>query len=289
MPLTAEQRVALRAVGRTPEEHAALEAALARRRARRVTRHSPPIRSQNQPHRGPPGLYIAAEHLHSPTPSPPLLSRANAQTTRPNRSGKTVNHSREFLQIMQETEKYRKKSLRRDPSPKYRHYRDIDSPDDYDDEQRRLWWPDSMPDFIEEGEKYERAETNQELIDVRAAIRERTDLSMLCRRVLLLVTQIPEGQFTTYRAIQEHLCEVEGIRSVTQVRQVLRKNPFPSIHGGAVPCHRVIDRSGPFDHDMAIGLHSQDPGSCERLLFSEGTSINPRASTFRGFAGCPKL
>ncbi|KAI1323468.1 hypothetical protein F5Y16DRAFT_343782 [Xylariaceae sp. FL0255] len=276
MPLSHQERVALRAIGCTPEEHAALEAALVRRRARReAIFNPPPPPSARRPQ--PPGLTMNIEPAH---PREPPLS-VNSRSDDPERR-RIAALGRELYECFKGAERERLRAMRRD------RYGDRGSPS-----PEREWWRPPTPDYEAQADEYECRETNQELIDVRAAIRERTDLSELCRIVLLLVTQIPRGQFSTYRAIQEHVSTVLRVCPVRQIGQVLRKNPFPFVQGGSVPCHRVIDRSGPFGQNISPGFHAEDPETSRDLLADEGVALECASmrtrSTFREFAGCPRL
>ena len=88
-------------------------------------------------------------------------------------------------------------------------------------------------------------------------------------RVYALVSRIPKGQVSTYKALATEL----QCKSCQAVGQALRRNPFAP----EVPCHRVISTN------LTIGGFS---GQVEgvmiakkrRLLLSEGVGFNAAGS-----------
>ncbi|MBD3248848.1 methylated-DNA--[protein]-cysteine S-methyltransferase [Candidatus Woesearchaeota archaeon] len=54
-------------------------------------------------------------------------------------------------------------------------------------------------------------------------------------KVFALVSRIPRGRVSTYKAIADKI----GVKAYRAVGQVLKKNPYDS-----VPCHRVVCSDG---------------------------------------------
>lgn len=65
------------------------------------------------------------------------------------------------------------------------------------------------------------------------------------QRVYEIVSRIPKGNVTTYKAIARKA----GIRNPRLVGYILHKNPDPL----RIPCHRVVDAQGNLARTYAFG------------------------------------
>lgn len=271
-------RARARKVGRTPQEAAALEAALQRRRERLRAARQDTSTGQNGP---PPPSRQAASRRNIPHQQPP--PQEQEQEHERERAHLDVNFARRFLQACIDVERERQRCLRANPSAR-----------------RRI-----------EGSRAERRERNRardlrradafeaehpDLADARAAIRADNRLSDLAKTVLLLTMQIPEGHWTTYRAMQEYISEKRGTCSARNIGQCLKKSTLPAEE---VPCHRVLEESGrsPSSGQMSLGAHNDDEAWAydelrwEGVSFSDVGTLNekPTGPVFRDFVGLPRI
>ncbi|KAI2630668.1 hypothetical protein GGR54DRAFT_163590 [Hypoxylon sp. NC1633] len=262
-----ERLVAARAVGRTPEEHAALELALSRRRARR--HHAQQVDRQV-------GSAAAAGSEATSGRSGSGSSRVGKKV-----AGKKVAVCQQpseeekrratefFLEACRISEQERLRSLREDPSPDRDSGDgfDRDDDDDDDDDDNRHYFDNDrhnshhydpfaspQPQYKEEPNDEANNPTAQSptptptLASTRALIRTHPSLSQLHKSILLLATQIPRGTWTTSEALRAHLLNLTA-PSLSELETVLALNPL----GDAVPCHRVIRR---------LGGDGVEPASC---------------------------
>lgn len=95
-------------------------------------------------------------------------------------------------------------------------------------------------------------------------------LHILSTRVFAIVSDIPRGRVTTYKAIAECL----GTRSYRAIGRILGGNP----HIPLVPCHRVVMSDG------RLGGYARGPDEKRRLLISEGVWIE--GDRVRDFERC---
>jgi methylated-DNA-[protein]-cysteine S-methyltransferase len=84
-------------------------------------------------------------------------------------------------------------------------------------------------------------------------------------KVYMLISTIPQGKVTTYKAIGEKL----GLKAYRAVGQVLRCNPNAPV----VPCHRVVSSTGSIGgfRGKTSGKEIQEKIS---LLESESVVVN---------------
>lgn len=80
------------------------------------------------------------------------------------------------------------------------------------------------------------------------------------RKVLDLVSEIPEGKVSTYGRVAEALGKPNASRAVGNA---LAKNPNP----GKIPCHRVIRSDG------TIGGYTGGRDKKRQLLQEEGVNV----------------
>lgn len=80
-------------------------------------------------------------------------------------------------------------------------------------------------------------------------------------KVYAIVSQIPRGKVTTYKAIAEKL----GMKGYQAIGQVLKCNPFAP----EVPCHRVVKSNG----ELGGFKGSQHNDEKRMLLEDEGVRI----------------
>lgn len=91
------------------------------------------------------------------------------------------------------------------------------------------------------------------------------------QQVYDLVQQIPPGRVTTYREIGQVL----GTRAYRLIGQVLHHNPGGFLHGGDIPCHRVVGSDGRLV-GFSYGLEKK-----KELLEKEGVIVeNNRVQDF---------
>ncbi|KAI0841574.1 hypothetical protein F5Y06DRAFT_194063 [Hypoxylon sp. FL0890] len=285
VPPADPRRVAARAVGRTPEEHAALERALARRRARRAARSQQqggtPKRRQESPA---PAAGQSINETRITTTAKPQLTPEERQLN----AFKRLFAIPWFKDAVLVAERERLASIRR-----------------AENRRRGIWDPEPIPRLLQGwirrlpvpprsyyenlADEYEAHEQDPGLVETRARIRAETGLSEIWRIVLLLVTQIPWGRWTTYPAIHEHLRETGCQCPAYQICQALCKNPL----GDAVPYHRVLASAGGFGRPMNVGYHCEDEEEMCELLLQEGMELradgSPKGVVFREFVGCPRV
>lgn len=85
------------------------------------------------------------------------------------------------------------------------------------------------------------------------------DISPLAKKVYLLVSSIPKGKVTTYKAIGDAL----GTKAYRAIGNILGKNPYIP----AIPCHRVVASDGRLN-GYAHGVKKK-----RKLLEAEGVVI----------------
>lgn len=128
------------------------------------------------------------------------------------------------------------------------------------------------------------------MVETRALIREYPGLGDNTRTVLLLATQIPQGRWTDYQTMQEHISLTKSRRTLNflgsngvGIGRALALNPLGN---DMVPCHRIIGGCCPEGVDL--GEHDGDVD----LLLAEGITfdavMNPCGVPFSGFRGCPR-
>lgn len=80
-------------------------------------------------------------------------------------------------------------------------------------------------------------------VDPEAVLRtEITGVSLFCKNVLSLLTEIPYGSTVTYGELAERYCERFGCKkmSAQAIGGALARNPLVII----IPCHRVVGSKG---------------------------------------------
>ncbi|KAI1417642.1 hypothetical protein F5Y13DRAFT_201217 [Hypoxylon sp. FL1857] len=296
------RRVAKRAVGRTPEEHAALELMLTRRRLERTTsyEHRQHHNDQHRIHKRQPPQALRQQRTQQASSSAssasttvikeePGLSDDRVRVPaahRPDTPGEEYVRQRfnnldvrEHEEAEIQPEHYDRHHI---PCPQSFLPMDMDFELDEDEEM----------DPEEAAESYEASDRSQNLVAARLFIRH-SNLSNLCKVILLLVTQVPEGCFTTYSDIHQHLLDVWGLCSLRQIGQCLAKNKWdPEL----VPTHRVIAQWGGMGYLRApsnFGVHCQDIDDTYSRLRLEGVKFNDRGSPigipFWSFLGRPRV
>ncbi|MBI3619999.1 MGMT family protein [Candidatus Roizmanbacteria bacterium] len=102
-------------------------------------------------------------------------------------------------------------------------------------------------------------------------------MSQLSKKVYQLLTRIPTGKVTTYKA----LSQAAGTKAYRAVGQILKKNP----DAPTVPCHRVVKT------DLTLGGYiGKTRGEAlqkkkillkkEGVLFTSAAKINPMSLYF---------
>ena len=114
-----------------------------------------------------------------------------------------------------------------------------------------------------------------ELLDIRDRIASDKSLTPFCKRVLAMLTQVPRGRYTTYKALADSISTASssGPSSARAVGSAMRNNPFAP----EVPCHRVLaadGKIGGFGGDW--GDNGRFVGEKRRLLREEGVQFDGR-------------
>lgn len=131
------------------------------------------------------------------------------------------------------------------------------------------------------------------LATTRRSIRAHPALTPYRRTILLLLTQVPRGRYTTYKALSEAAARLSPSCTTSNPRAVgsaMRNNPFAP----AAPCHRVLaadGRIGGFKGEW--GAEDGGEGAFvrekRRLLREEGVRFDGRGrvvgGAFGGFVG----
>ncbi|OTA89651.1 hypothetical protein M434DRAFT_398464 [Hypoxylon sp. CO27-5] len=313
-------RVAARAVGRTPEEHAAIEHMLARRRAKRAARsqqyqqhdnhrqiqkqehqqHAQPRRTQQVP----PSTSAAAAAAVNDVPGATsgaaklaLYHLCRLKQEYHQRRDASIEIKHELETAIQRIENHLLGSTRvpeQLPSMPQHSMMD-DSPYHSSDHHSSESASDDSDSDMDAITYLEPPGSTRELVAIRTIIRTEPMLSDLSKIILLLVTQIPPGCFTTYSNIHQHLLSVWGECDVRQIGQVLTENPFTNY---IVPCHRVVGswgRLGPSAKPQLLdfGMHCQDIEDTYDRLRDEGVKFYdngaPIGDPFSDFWGCPRI
>ncbi|KAI0841575.1 hypothetical protein F5Y06DRAFT_194064 [Hypoxylon sp. FL0890] len=262
------RRVAARAVGRTIEEHTALERMLARRSATRAA-HSQQQQQQHDNHRR---VQTQQEQQHrqprlprqvpsiASTAAPAAAAAAAAAANEDDRRGTRVPSPLPSLPRPSEADNH------------------SDSPSHLDFELAIAEYPPGSP---------------QALVLTRYAIEKHPQLSPLCKAVLVLVTQIPEGRYTTYTLLHERLLNVWGWCTRHDIGYALAESPYANT---TVPCHRVIARLSRLTSDakpqlFSFGVHCRDIRATYLLLMEEEVKFYdngaPVREPFNGFWDIP--
>ncbi|KAI1143904.1 hypothetical protein F5Y05DRAFT_362964 [Hypoxylon sp. FL0543] len=293
------RRVAARAVGRTREEHAALERMLARRRAGQPT----DPRQQHQQHEVHGQTQKVRDQLQAPHLQPQRtqeLSPMNLTATsgvanealgaRNDHAGVASEHrnllDREYPQqhrlASYEEERQREEAaVQRNES---RHRGDLvrgplpPAPAPFT--------ADDASDSSDSSDVEEMSESLHALVYGRTAIQDHPELSPLCKAVLLLVTQIPEGRFTTYAHIHQRLLNADAryFCDIHHVGLALANSPFPN---SVVPCHRVVGRVTRLARDakpqlLDLGVHCRSIRDTYMLLMNEGVRFHDNGAPIDG-------
>ena len=130
------------------------------------------------------------------------------------------------------------------------------------------------------------------LEEARYKISTHPKLTPYCKRVLTLLTQVPKGQYTTYKALANASANLAlshdeepkiGAKSVGCARAIgsaMRNNPFAPV----VPCHRVVAADG------QIGGFKGDWGEEGRFVSEKKRLLREEGVRFDGHGrvvGCP--
>lgn len=133
------------------------------------------------------------------------------------------------------------------------------------------------------GEPQEPKEPEAHSEELRAAV-EASGLSKFAQRVLLLVSQVPAGRYTTITALKDWYIENHNLTSKSNIASALRRNVLAPY----VPCHRVVVSNGGFgmlDH----GDHGEDWEVRMEMLAEEGVRFDKNGrllgSTFTSLTG----
>lgn len=105
--------------------------------------------------------------------------------------------------------------------------------------------------------------------ELRAAV-EASGLSKLAQRVLLLISQVPVGHYTTYIALKEWYCEHYNMAPKSHIASALRKNAFAP----HVPDHRVVASNGGLGRVLDWGDHGEDWEVRMEMLAEEGARFD---------------
>lgn len=124
-------------------------------------------------------------------------------------------------------------------------------------------------------------DTSSEVIEL---INSSSDLTPFRKQILALLTQVPEGRYTTYQALADHISSTSHKSSARAVGSAMRNNPFAPV----VPCHRVLASDGTiggFGGEWGEG--GQHASEKRSLLREEGVKFDGRGRAvgepFRGF------
>lgn len=115
---------------------------------------------------------------------------------------------------------------------------------------------------LEEPEEPREPEASNEL---RAAV-EASGLSKLAQHVLLLVSQVPVGHYTTLTALKEWYSQSYHMTPKSHIASALRKNVFAP----DVPDHRVVDSNGGIGRFIDWGDHGEHWEVRREMLAEEG-------------------
>ncbi len=97
------------------------------------------------------------------------------------------------------------------------------------------------------------------------------------RRVLDIVSQIPQGKVTTYGLIARKAGMPSGARMVGWILNRQKFNP-------RLPAHRVVNRHG----ELTGKMHFETPNLMENLLQSEGIPVeNGKIKNFENYLWKP--
>ena len=116
-------------------------------------------------------------------------------------------------------------------------------------------------------------EVNEEPMSVTSAIghvSDSTNLTDSCKRILLLLPQIPYGRYTTYKTLQEHIHATWHMTSVRIIQLSIQKNRYP----GIIPCHRVVAGNGGIGRGTEWGDHGFEVGERREMLREEGVRFD---------------
>ncbi|KAL1866875.1 hypothetical protein Daus18300_006578 [Diaporthe australafricana] len=138
--------------------------------------------------------------------------------------------------------------------------------------------PDETKETVEESSEPDRALSETiELINS-------SDLTPFRKSILVLLTQVPRGHYTTYQALADHISEKSHRSSARAVGSAMRNNPFAPV----VPCHRVLASDGTIGgFGGQWGEDGQHAAEKRALLREEGVKFDGKGKVvghaFRGF------
>lgn len=208
-----------------------------------------------------------------PTPDPALVARAKAarRTWRQQLDDEKRAAARKEAMCDQDGYMAADRLRRRDPAAA----KALEEQLDWAREQR----------FVSAAEEYEAAETDEELVAARAEIRADAELRTVEKLILLLVSQIPVGQWTTYEAIFTHIKKVDLRMRRAEIERGLRMNRW-----AAVPTHRVLEKGSIGPGEPEWGYHLDISREVRHgWLVAEGVRFGaagqPLGGSFRDFVG----
>lgn len=120
-------------------------------------------------------------------------------------------------------------------------------------------------------------ECSDEALAILKRISSDKSLTPFRKRVLSMLTQVPPGRYTTYKALSETIAKPpsSGTSSARAIGSAMRNNPFAPV----VPCHRVLAANGKiggFGGDW--GEEGRFVGEKRRLLKEEGVRFDGRGT-----------
>ncbi|KAK7704753.1 hypothetical protein SLS57_010377 [Botryosphaeria dothidea] len=135
----------------------------------------------------------------------------------------------------------------------------------------RLGDGDIRSHFFNDHPKVKAGSPAPELLEARETIFSSKDLTPFRRFVLILLTYIPRGRYSTYGAMSSYITTQHHKSSARAIGNAMRNNPFAP----TVPCHRVLahdGRIGGFGGDW--GEQGRHAAEMKRLLAEEGVKFD---------------
>lgn len=119
--------------------------------------------------------------------------------------------------------------------------------------------------------------SRDEITTILERIASDNSLTPFRKRVLSMLTQVPRGRYTTYKALSESVSKtpLAATSNARAIGSAMRNNPFAP----AVPCHRVLAANGKiggFCGDW--GEEGRFVGEKRRLLREEGVKFDGRGT-----------